>query len=202
MSYSLPDGTGRLLLAMGVLASLAVALAFRILWVGPQRDLLAMRRLELEQSRSEAVGARRAADRLPALEKEVGRLRRRREVLVRGLTGPDDGAVLLRGLQEIATGAGLKLEAFTPAAVRQRGGFEEWPVRLELSGGFQDLIVFLDVVGRLPRIVIIDRMSIRALAPETRPGTIAVTCTATTYALHESVQAEEGAAGMRPRPSR
>ena len=201
MSYGLPDGTGRLLLVTGVLASLAVALAFRILWVAPQRDLLAMRRLELEQSRAEAVRARRAADRLPALEKDVGRLRRRREALVRGLAGPGDGAVLLRGLQEIAVGAGLKLEAFTPVAVRQREGLEEWPVRLELSGGFHDLIVFLDLVGRLPRIVIIDRMSIRALAPEARPGTIAVTCTATTYALHESVRAE-GAAGRSPRPSR
>ena len=173
------------LLAAGVLASLAATLAFRIVWVGPQRDLLAMRRAELEQTRVQAARARRAADRLPGLEAEVERLGRRWDALARALPARREASVLLRSLQEIAGRSGLTLEAFALAPVQPREQFEEWPVRLELTGGFHDLTTFLDEVSRLRRIVTISRVSIRALSPGAPTATIAVTCTATTYVLRK-----------------
>ena len=179
-------GTRKRLLAAGVLASLAATLAFRILWVGPQRDLLAMRRVELEQTSGRAARARDAAGRLPGLEAEVERLRRRRDVLVGALPAPRDASVLLRELQEIAAQSGLTVEAFALGAVLPRERFEEWPVRLELTGGFHDLTTFLDEVSRLKRIVTVSRMSIRALPPGTPTATIAVTFTATTYVLRKA----------------
>ena len=181
------EGTGQRLLAAGVLASLAAVPAFRLLWLEPRRDLLAMRRVELEQGRAGIVRARRAAGRLPGLEAEVERLRGRRAALRRAVPEPGGAATLLRGLQEVAAQSGLTLEAFTFDAVRVREQFEEWSVRLELTGGFHDLVAFLDAVGRLPRIVAVGGMTIRALAAETQAVTIAVTCTATTYVLRESV---------------
>lgn len=190
MSYRLRQGAGKRLLAAGVLASLAVVLAFRMLWVGPQRDLLGIRRAELEQSRAEALRARRAASRLPELEAEVERLLRRRGALGRGLPEAPEAGALLRGLQEIAVQSGLTTETFSLAAVQRREQYEEWSVRLELTGGFHDLMGFLGAVSRLQRIVTVGRVSIRALAPGTRTATIAVTCTATTYVLHESEREE------------
>lgn len=180
-------GTGQRLLAAGVLASLAAVPAFRLLWLEPRRNLLAMRRVELEQSRAEIVRARRAAGRLPGIEAEVERLRGRHAALRRAVPEPDGASALLRGLQEIAAQSGLTLEAFTFDAVRVREQFEEWSVRLELTGGFHDLVAFLEAVGRLPRIVAVGGMTIRALAAETQAATISVTCTATTYVLRESV---------------
>ena len=192
MRYAPSEGTGKRLLAAGVLASLAATLAFRILWVGPQRDLLAMRRAELEHTSGQAARARREVSRLPGLEAEVGRLRRRWDVLGPVLPAPRDASALLRGLQEIAARSGLRMETFTPAAVHPRDEFEEWPVRLELTGGFHDLTTFLDEVSRLQQIVTVSRMSIRARPRGTRTATIAVTCTATTYVRRRS-GLEEGA---------
>lgn len=186
MSSRLRQRAGRRLLAAGVLASLATALAFRMLWVGPQRDFLEMRRAELEQSRAEALRARRAASRLPALEAEVERLRRRRGALDGDLPEASEAGSLLRGLQEIAVQSGLTTETFALAAVQRREQLEAWSVRLELTGGFHNLMGFLGEVSRLQRIVTVGRLSIRALAPGTRPATIAVTCTATTYVLHQA----------------
>ena len=192
MRYGPSEGTGKRLLAAGVLGSLAATLAFRILWVGPQRDLLAMRRAELEQTGGQAARAQREAGRLPGLAAEVERLRRRWGVLRASLPAPRDASALLRGLQEIAARSGLRMETFTLAVVHPREQFEEWPVRLELTGGFHDLTTFLDEVSRLRRIVTVSRMSIRVLSRGTRTATIAVTCTATTYVRRQS-GVEEGA---------
>ncbi len=189
MKPRLPEGSGYRLLAAGVLLSVASVLAFRLLWVGPRRELVAMRRVELEQSRAEVVRARDAASRLPELEADVERRRRRLAALRRALPGPHEAPALLRGLQGIAARSRLTMEAFTVEATRAGEPFEEWPVRLELTGGFHDLAAFLDEVSRLPRIVTVGRMSIRALAPGTPAATISVTCTATTYVLRESAPA-------------
>ena len=186
MTPKLPEGTPRRLLLAGVLTSLAAVTVFRILWVEPRRDLLAMRRAELEQSRAEVVRVRRAAGRLQALEAEVERLRHRDAALRRALPEPRAASALLRGLQGLAAQSGLTVEAFTLDPIRAGDQLDEWPVRLELTGGFHDLTGFLDAVRRLPRIVTIGRMSIRAVAAQTREATIAVTCTATTYVLRES----------------
>lgn len=194
MKPNLSDETARRLLAAGALGTVAIALAFRVLWVGPQRDLLAMRRVELEQSRAEVVRARREASRLPGLEVEVERLARRRAALHRALPEPRDAAAVLRALRGIAAQSGLTMESFTLDEVRVGEQFEAWPVRLELSGGFHELVAFLDAVSRQTRIVVVDQMSIRGLAPGTRQATIGATCRATTYVLRESAQ-EEGASG-------
>ena len=118
MKPKAPEGTARRLLAAGVLASLAAVTAFRILWVEPRLDLLAMRRAELEQSRAEIVRVRRAAGRLQALEAEVERLRRRDAALRRALPDPRAASALLRRLQGIAVQSGLTVEAFTLDPVR------------------------------------------------------------------------------------
>ena len=191
MNPKLAEETRRRLLAAGVLASLATLLAFRVFWVGPQREFLAMRRVELERSRDEIVQARRDAGRLPGLEAEVGRLRRRAAALRRALPEPPDASAVLRGLHGIAEQSGLTMEAFTVEAIRVGEQFEEWPVRLELTGEFHELVAFLDATRRLPRIVTVGPMSIRALPAGTGAATIAVTCTATTYVVRESVEEEE-----------
>ena len=180
------------LLAACVLASLAAMLAFRILWVGPQRDLLALQRAELEQTSGQAARARREAGRLPGLEAEVERLRRRWDGFRPALPAPHDASALLRGLHEMAVRSGLTMKAFALGAAHPGERFEEWPVRLELTGGFHDLTAFLHDVSRQPRIVTVSRMSIRALSPGAPTTTIAVTCTATTYVLRRS-GLEEGA---------
>lgn len=201
MRRGLSAGARRRLFAAGVLAALAAAAVFRAAWVEPRRDLLAMRRAELQQRRAELVEARRAAGRLPGLEAQVERLGRRREALGRALPGPREASALLRRLQEVAAQAGLTTETFALSAVEPRERFEEWPVRLELSGGFRALTRFLDEVRRLPWIVTVSRMSVRAHGPGARAATIAVTCTASTYVLR-GPERTAGAAGGGEGPLR
>ena len=192
MKWSLPEGVRDRTLSAGALLPVAVLAAFRLFFVGPQTDLLAMRRVELEQRRAEVVRARHAAGRLPQLEDEVERLRGRHEALRRSLPAEDDASSVLRSLQELAVRSRLTVRSFALDETSVREEYEEWPVRLELTGGFHELASFLDAVSRLPRIVTIGQLSIRALPSRTPTATIAATCIATTYVLRESADDVDG----------
>ena len=65
----------------------------------------------------------------------------------------------------IAARSRLTMQSFTVDTTHAREAYEEWPVRLELTGGFHDLAAFLDEVSRLPRIVTIGGLAIRARSP-------------------------------------
>jgi len=195
MTSSLVEGVRNRTLAAGVLLPVAVLAAFRLLFVEPQTDLLAMRRVELEQRRGEVARARLAASRLPQLEAEVARLRRRLAILRRGLPEAQDASAVLRSLQEVAVRSQLTMQSFALDETRVREGYEEWPVRLEVTGGFHELASFLDAVSGLPRIVTIDHLSIRALPAGKPNATIAATCIATTYVLREPVDGEDAVRG-------
>lgn len=189
MRSALPAELRSAPLALAVLLPLTALLAFRLLWVGPESDRLAMRRAELDQQRVELAAARRAAVRLPQVEAGVERLRGRFETLRRALPAGREASALLRGLQGVAARSGLTVESFTLDATEPQEGYEARSVRLALTGGFHALAAFLTEVSRLPRIVAIGRLSIRPLpsgAPGAAPsGTIAATCVATTYVLQE-----------------
>ena len=195
MKSSLAEGARNRTLAAGVLLPVAVLAAFRLLFVEPQTDLLAMRRVELEQRRGEVARARLAASRLPQLEAEVSRLRRRLAILHRGMPKAQDASAVLRSLQEVAVRSRLTMQSFALDETRPGEGYEEWPVRLEVTGGFHELASFLDAVSGLPRIVTIDRLSIRALPSGKQNATIAATCIATTYVLREPVDGVDVARG-------
>lgn len=195
MKSSLAEGARNRTLAAGVLLPVAVLAAFRLLFVEPQTDLLAMRRVELEQRRGEVARARLAASRLPQLEAEVSRLRRRLAILHRGMPEAQDASAVLRSLQEVAVRSRMTMQSFALDETRPGEGYEEWPVRLEVTGGFHELVSFLDAVSGLPRIVTIDRLSIRALPSGKPNATISATCIATTYVLREPVDGVDAVRG-------
>ena len=106
-----------------------------------------------------------------------------------------DASAVLRSLQEVAVRSRLTMQSFALDETRPGEGYEEWPVRLEVTGGFHELASFLDAVSGLPRIVTIDRLSIRALPSGKPNSTIAATCIATTYVLREPVDGVDAVRG-------
>ena len=169
-----------------VLASCVTVVAARAVWMAPRHDTLRVERQELEQRRLAIGDARRTAGRLPDLDREVDRLERRLRALRRALPEAPEAAVVLRELQALATESGLTLVAFSPRPAASQAQYVAWPVRLELTGRFHQLVRFLDAVTALPRIVTITDLSIQALDPAQPPATITVTCTAATYVLDDA----------------
>ena len=167
-------------------ACLAALLAFELLWVAPQREVLAARRGVLEEKRREAEQARRAEQRLPALEGSVEELETSLARLQGRLPARRDAAALLRRLEVAAARSDLTIRAFVPQAPAERSWYAEWPIHLELSGTYRRLGLFFERVARFDRIINLQDIVIRALDPSRPNETITAECTATTFVVLEA----------------
>ena len=109
----------------------------------PQREMLVAQRRTLEEKRLAVERAQRAARRLPALETAVDELDTRLARLRARLPARRDAAELLLRLETAATRSGLTIRAFVPRPAVERSWYAEWPIRLELTGTYQRLGLFL-----------------------------------------------------------
>lgn len=173
---------------MGAVGAVCLAglLFFELAWDGPHRELLAARRRALEEKQFEVERARREAQRLPALEADIGRLEARLGRLRAGLPARRDAAALLRRLETAATRSGLTMRAFLPRPAAERSWYAEWPIRLELIGTYERLRAFFDRIRRFDRIINLQDIAVRALETPGPNETVAADCTALIFVAHDT----------------
>lgn len=166
-----------------LLLSVALFLAFRFYYVGPQLEALGQKQAELQQMRAEVAQAEQDAIELAAFQTEVDDLNSRLAALSAVLPEQQEVAGLLRQLQTFAVQSNLTLRAFRPQAAVTQEMHSEWPIQLELDGTFHNLGNFFDRVSKFSRIISINNVIIRAKEPPELNLTISAECTATTFVL-------------------
>ncbi len=166
--------------ALLVVAGLGVLL-FHAAWIVPARRDIVRREQDLTRTRQEIAAARQAERRRSELAARIAA--RERRIDRRGSVAADawDTGALLRRLQTLASASSLAIRGFAPQAAELRELYEERGSRLELSGTFHDLVRFLEHVGRLPRMVRIRELDLRAIEPPVPGATIAAACLVTTF---------------------
>ncbi len=162
---------------------IALFLAFRFYYVGPQLEAQVLKQTELQQKRSELAQAEQDAIELAAFQMEVDDLNNRLEALSAVLPEQQEVAGLLRRLQTFAVQSNLTLRAFRPQAAVTQEMHSEWPIRLQLDGTYHNLGMFFDRVSKFSRIINISDVLIRAKEPPELNLTITAECTATTFVL-------------------
>jgi type IV pilus assembly protein PilO len=86
---------------------------------------------------------------------------------------------LLRNITQLGSDSQLEFRLFNPERESPKDFYFEIPVGIEVSGGYHDVAVFFDKVGRMERIVNINDVSMK---PVTENSTTLITrCTAVTY---------------------
>jgi type IV pilus assembly protein PilO len=66
--------------------------------------------------------------------------------------------------------------------------FSEWPIQMDVEGGFHTLGIFFDKISKLSRIVNVSNVSIKQNARGENPNrTILASYTATTFVYNENV---------------
>jgi len=126
-----------------------------------------------------------AEKRLVEFKGELKELEGRFEALKAVVPEQRDVADMLRRIQTLATQANLVVKAFKPQAVANKTLHQEWPMALELDGTYHNLARFFDQVSKVPRIINVGSIAIKA-KPETETGdgtSITAQCTATTFVL-------------------
>jgi type IV pilus assembly protein PilO len=125
---------------------------------------------------------------LAELEQEVVALNAKLKVLSEQLPEEKEVSTLLGELQGLVNKAGLTLKLWKPEKRRTHssGLYEEIPIAVDLLGGYHNVGVFFDSIGKVKRIVNI--LNIKMGQPKAGlDGTmeIIINCTAMTFAAAE-----------------
>lgn len=148
---------------------------------GPKVEAAEKLDIKIEELRSKIGHEQRLARNLSKFRKEVEDLEVKLKFALQEL--PDEREIpdLLSSISTLARDAGLEVQLFKPAAEIVREFYAEVPVKVAVQGTFHQVASFFDEVGRLPRIVNINQISI--VSPEIQDGGVRIKsdCTATTF---------------------
>lgn len=122
---------------------------------------------------------------LDELKTEVKTLQVRLVILTEQLPPESEVSTLLRQIQNLVNQSGLVLKVWRPGGRRAHpsGLYEEIPINVTLTGGYQNTVALFDRIGKLTRIVNI--LNMKMGSPKiTKDGRvdIEVNCTAMTFA--------------------
>jgi type IV pilus assembly protein PilO len=126
--------------------------------------------------------------RLADLKAEVVALRERLRIMQQQLPAETEVSDLLRQIQGLVNKSGLTLKLWRPERRRPHpsGMYEEIPITLKLVGGYHNIAVFFDAVGKLTRIV--NMLNVKMDGAKVGRGgamEINIDCTAMTFAAVE-----------------
>jgi type IV pilus assembly protein PilO len=179
-----------------VLVSILAVATYHYSYETDARADLAVKQRQLDGLRADIARGRALAARLPEFRSQVKDLETRLESLKAVLPEQKDVADLLRRIQTLATQSNLDIRGFRPQAISQKQLHAEWPITLELDGTYHDLGIFFDKVSKVPRIINISSIAVKAKGAQAQASghgpTITATCLATTFVLVEPAVATSG----------
>ena len=167
------------------------------------RSRLADKEMQLARERQDIQKGLDAEKRLVEFREELKTLERQFNDLKVVLPDKRDVADMLRRIQTLATQSSLVVKAFRPQVVVNKTMHQEWPMTLELDGTYHDLARFFDHVSKVPRIINVGGIAIKAKPAKDaeRDGTsITASCTATTFVLLDKPVAGSRKPGQIQRP--
>ncbi len=125
-------------------------------------------------------------NRLKRFKQEVAQLEARLVVLQNILPSEKETPTILRSIQHMAEASNLKIKKFKPQPVIPRAFYSDWPIAIELSGGYHGLGSFFEKISQATRIIDVGTISINGVEkPEKTGQTLNASCTATTFVFRE-----------------
>ncbi|OHB33610.1 MAG: hypothetical protein A2X84_14120 [Desulfuromonadaceae bacterium GWC2_58_13] len=132
----------------------------------------------------------RIADNLPKFKAEFEKM----EVLLGDALKelPNDKEIpnLLTSITSMAKESGLEVIRFKPGGERPKGFYAEVPVELKLVGSYHEVALFSDAVGKLPRIVNLNNLSLGNPKDVGGRTVLSIDCLATTFRFIEGSVAQ------------
>ncbi len=136
---------------------------------------------DLEQKQNEElklreswVSKKRQAVNLDEYKRQLEEINRQFDSLVRQLPGKAEMESLLSDINQAGVGRGLQFDLFQPARDDVREFYAAVPVKISVTGSYNDLGEFASDVARMPRIVTIKNMVLTAApAPGNKGKTVA-----------------------------
>jgi type IV pilus assembly protein PilO len=186
-----------------VVLSAAGVYVFHYFYADGVTEELAAKQQELDQVRMRVSRGNAIAAQLPKFQADLIKLEQHLSGLKQVLPEQRDVGDMLRRIQTLAAGSSLNVRNFKPQPVNNKELHAEWPMQLEFDGNYHDLGQFFDKVAKVPRIINISGINIKAkdarLAVETNT-TVTAQVTATTFVLLDKPAATPGKPGAPGAP--
>jgi len=138
---------------------------------------------ESESLDTQLVSARRQASQIQAWRDKEKKAAANFNIAKRALPLTKEIPTLLSTISESGQQSGLEFLLFKPQKERPKKFYAEIPVSMNVSGRYHDLAAFFDKISKLPRLVNIDNIQLKAPSKGDKLDT---TCTAITYRFLET----------------
>ena len=103
---------------------------------------------------------------------------------------------ILNQIQQLAYDSRLNIVKFVNRGEIDKEFYWEWPIAIEITGGYHNLALFFDRLGRFSRLFITENFAIRALPGQNENETITANTTIKSFIFRETVPSNN----PRPKP--
>jgi type IV pilus assembly protein PilO len=150
----------------------------------PLQDEIARQETRLGTLRQKIQDGRAAQRQLPKFREAVLSLELELDKLLRVLPARRNTPELLRRIRALVEQGDFGFRRFTPQNFVNKDFYSEWPIVINLTGGYHNLAQFFDRISRFSRIINIENLNISA-ARGASDQTIAASFTVKTFVYKE-----------------
>lgn len=181
--------TTKKVLILGVLMALILGLYFYFVYL-PKSEVLKQKTAEMAKLETQVRELRIIAANMKRFQAEAAKLREELQLAITQLPTSKEIPSLLANVSNLGKEAGLDFLLFRPMPEVNRDFYAEIPVEIKVRGTYHDVAAFFDKVGKLPRIVNINGVSMDGVKEVGGRWEIITACTATTFKFIEKSAAD------------
>jgi len=175
-------------IGLGVGLAVGAVVFGALFWqfVKPLRTEYDFQEAKLAELQTKIQEGRAARQELPKFREEVRQLELELDKLLRILPARRNTPDLMRRIRSLAEQGDFSLKRFNPGTLTDKEFFSEWPISVNLEGGYHNLALFFDRISRFSRIINIEDLEVSALpTTATSVHTITASFSAKTFVYKE-----------------
>lgn len=143
---------------------------------------------ELETLEGEIMIAERTAKKKEKLDMELATMQEQLKYALSYLPTTSEIPNLLKSITELGNDSHLEFLLFSPEKEIPKEFYVEIPVSVEVRGGYHDVAIFFDKIGKLDRIVNVSNVTMIPI--KANSTNLKTTCKAVTYRFKEEKKAK------------
>jgi len=176
--------TSKKIIILSVLVAAILGAYFYLFYI-PKSELLTQKTAEMGKLETQVRELRIIAANIKRFQAEAAKLREELQLAIAQLPTSREIPALLANISNLGKDSGLEFLLFRPTPEVNREFYAEIPVEIKVRGGYHDVALFFDKVGKLPRIVNINGVAMDDAKEAQGRWEIITACTATTFKFIE-----------------
>lgn len=176
--------TSRKILILALFLVVILGFYFYLIYL-PKSEVLEKKVTEVGRLETQVREIRIIAANMKRFQAEAAKLKEELTLAMAQLPTSKEIPSLLANISNLGKEAGLEFLLFRPVPEVTREFYAEIPVEIKVKGTYNDVAIFFDKVGKMPRIVNIAGVAMEGAKETFGKWEITTSCTATTFKFIE-----------------